>query len=101
MKGDLSKFRIFLSALVLGVVPIGAVGSVAESMRSGITGDNARILLGGDLEISSRHTPVDEGYYKHSLDYGTISSTIEMRAMLRNPANNERKLVELKAVDQS
>ena len=100
MKGSLSKFRIFLSALVLGVAAIGAVGSVAESMRSGI-GDNARILLGGDLEISSRHTPVDEVITNTVSDYGTISSTIEMRAMLRNPANNERKLVELKAVDQS
>ena len=69
-------------------------------MRSGI-GDNARILLGGDLEISSRHTPVDEVITNTVSDYGTISSTIEMRAMLRNPANNERKLVELKAVDQS
>ena len=54
MKGSLSKFPS-LSALVLGVAAIGAVGSVAESMRSGI-GDNARILLSGDLEISSRHT---------------------------------------------
>ena len=59
MKGSLSKFRIFLSALVLGVAAIGAVGSVAESMRSGIDG-NARLLLGGDLEISSRHQRADE-----------------------------------------
>ena len=33
MKGSLSKFRIFLSALVLGVAAIGAVGSVAESIQ--------------------------------------------------------------------
>ena len=98
MKGSLSKFRIFLSALVLGVAAIGAVGSVAESMRTGI-GDNARTLLGGDLEISSRHTAVDDTIFSAAQEFGKISSTIEMRAMLRNPSNQERKLVELKAVD--
>ena len=100
MKGSLSKFRIFLSALVLGVAAIGAVGSVAESMRSGISA-NARTLLGGDLEISSRHTQVDEAVFDAAQSYGKIASTIEMRAMLRNPANQERKLVELKAVDSA
>ena len=100
MKGSLSKFRIFLSALVLGVAAIGAVGSVAESMRTGI-GDNARILLGGDLEISSRHTGVDQEILSAAQNFGTSSSTVEMRAMLRNPANDERKLVELKAVDSA
>ena len=100
MKGSLSKFRIFLSALVLGVASIGAVGSVAESMRTGI-GDNARILLGGDLEISSRHTAVEQDILKTAQSFGTATSTVEMRAMLRNPANDERKLVELKAVDSA
>ena len=98
MKGSLSKFRIFLSALVLGVAAIGAVGSVAESMRTGI-GDNARTLLGGDLEISSRHTAVDDEVFAIAQSFGVISSTIEMRAMLRNPVTQDRKLVELKAVD--
>lgn len=100
MKGSLSKFRIFLSALVLGVAAIGAVGSVAESMRSGI-GDNARTLLGGDLEISSRQTAVDETVYAAAKSLGQVASTLEMRAMLRNPETKERKLVELKAVDSA
>ena len=99
MKGSLSKFRIFLSALVLGVAAIGAVGSVAESMRSGIEG-NARLLLGGDLEISSRHKRADEAIMAQAQKWGTIANTTEMRAMLRS-ASGERKLVELKAVDEA
>ena len=99
MKGSLSKFRIFLSALVLGVAAIGAVGSVAESMRSGIDG-NARLLLGGDLEISSRHKRADETIMAQAQKWGTIANTTEMRAMLRSPSG-ERKLVELKAVDEA
>ena len=59
MRGSLGKFRVFIGALLLGVAAIGTVGSVAESMRDGIN-DNARILLGGDLEISSLHTPPND-----------------------------------------
>ena len=54
LRHSVTRFRIFLAALMLGVAAIGAVGSVAESMRSGIT-DNARMLLGGDFELSSLH----------------------------------------------
>ena len=99
MKGSLSKFRIFLSALVLGVAAIGAVGSVAESMRSGIDG-NARLLLGGDLEISSRHQRADDAIMDLAKKWGKIANTTEMRAMLRS-SSGERKLVELKAVDDA
>ena len=99
MNGSLSKFRIFLSALVLGVAAIGAVGSVAESMRSGIDG-NARLLLGGDFEISSRHQRADDAIMTLAKKWGQIANTTEMRAMLRSPSG-ERKLVELKAVDDA
>ena len=37
MRGSLGRFRVFLCALLLGVAAIGTVGSVAESMRSGIS----------------------------------------------------------------
>ncbi|MEC7208855.1 MAG: ABC transporter permease, partial [Pseudomonadota bacterium] len=56
LRHSVMRFRIFLAALMLGVAAIGAVGSVAESMRSGIS-DNARTLLGGDFELSSLHVP--------------------------------------------
>ena len=58
IRGSLNKFRVFLGALMLGVAAIGTVGSVADSMRSGIS-NNARVLLGGDIEFSSLHTPPD------------------------------------------
>ena len=46
LRHSVMRFRIFLAALMLGVAAIGAVGSVAESMRSGIS-DNGRMLLWG------------------------------------------------------
>ena len=59
LRHSVMRFRIFLAALMLGVAAIGAVGSVAESMRAGIA-DNARTLLGGDFELSSLHLAPDD-----------------------------------------
>ena len=96
IKGSVRRFRVFLAALLLGVAAIGTVGSVAEAMRDGIAG-NARILLGGDIELRSLHTAPSETILKTATDFGTVSQTIQMRAMLQAP--QDRKLVELKAVD--
>ncbi|MGC6440305.1 MAG: ABC transporter permease [Candidatus Puniceispirillaceae bacterium] len=103
MRGSLTKFRIFLSALMLGVAAIGAVGSVAESMRSGIAG-NARLLLGGDIELSSLHLPAEAAIMDKLERYGEKSDVVQMRAMLTadtSDAASNRRLVELKAVDQN
>lgn len=97
MRGSLRKFRVFLGALLIGVAAIGTVGSVAESMRNGIN-DNARILLGGDLEISSLHTPPNDEIIDAAEALGKVSKVIQMRAMLQT--GDRRKLVELKAVDE-
>ena len=94
--GSIGRFRVFLGALLLGVAAIGTVGSVAESMRSGI-GDNARILLGGDIEFSSLHTPPDDSIVDFARNFGAVSQVVQMRAMLQTAT--ARKLVELKAVD--
>ena len=71
MRGSLGRFRVFLGALLLGVAAIGTVGSVAESMRSGIS-DNARILLGGDMEISSLHTAPNPEIIEAASRFGTM-----------------------------
>lgn len=97
MRGSLSKFRTFLAALTLGVAAIGAVGSVAESMRSGIA-SNARLLTGGDFELSSLHEPVAAALLAELSELGSRSDIVQMRAMLGN-ASGMRKLVDLKAVD--
>jgi len=96
ISGSLGRFRVFLGALLLGVAAIGTVGSVAESMRSGIS-DNARILLGGDIEFSSLHTPPDPAIIEVAKRFGAVSKVVQMRAMLQT--QSARKLVELKAVD--
>ena len=96
IRGSVARFRVFLAALMLGVAAIGTVGSVAEAMRDGIAG-NARILLGGDVELRSLYMSAPPTVTEIAGKYGTLSSTLQMRAMLK--AGDERKLVALKAVD--
>ncbi|GIR77969.1 MAG: glycosyl transferase family 1 [Alphaproteobacteria bacterium] len=104
LRHSVMRFRIFLAALMLGVAAIGAVGSVAESMRSGIT-DNGRMLLGGDFELSSLHVAPDKDLLDKVRQTASLSEIIQMRAMLGKETGTEhaaiRKLVELKAVDEA
>ena len=104
LRHSVMRFRIFLAALMLGVAAIGAVGSVAESMRSGIS-DNGRMLLGGDFELSSLHVAPDDALLDKVRQTASLSEIIQMRAMLGTGTGKgqaaTRKLVELKAVDEA
>jgi len=104
LRHSVIRFRIFLAALMLGVAAIGAVGSVAESMRSGIT-DNGRMILGGDFELSSLHVAPTKDLLLKVKQTASLSEIIQMRAMLGRETGTEhtaiRKLVELKAVDEA
>jgi putative ABC transport system permease protein len=101
IRGSVARFRVFLGALMLGVAAIGTVGSVAEAMRDGIAG-NARLLLGGDVELRSLYMPPPDDLIETAADYGTLSRTMTMRAMLQvGGVDGERRLVALKAVDSA
>ena len=82
IRGSVARFRVFLGALMLGVAAIGTVGSVAEAMREGIAG-NARLLLGGDVELRSLYMPTPDDLIDTASQYGTLSRTMTMRAMLQ------------------
>ncbi|MGU9962466.1 MAG: ABC transporter permease [Candidatus Puniceispirillales bacterium WSBS_2018_MAG_OTU23] len=100
LRGSLSKFRVFLIALTLGVTAIGAVGSIADAMRYGIA-INSRLIFGGDLDASSTHKPAPQTVLAEMAKYGKTSSIVQMRAMLGGVKDDQpiRRLVSLKAVD--
>ena len=94
LRHSVIRFRIFLAALMLGVAAIGAVGSVAESVRSGIT-DNGRILLGGDFELSSLHVAPDNELLDKVRQTASLSEIIQMRAMLGKETGTELSLIHI------
>ena len=102
IRGSIGRFRVFLIALMLGVTAIGAVGSIAASMRGGIA-LNSRLLFGGDIEASSTHKPVPAEMRQAMQGLGKMSSLVTMRAMLGTGDDTRpmRRLVNLKAVDNA
>lgn len=96
LRGGLKGFRVFLACLVLGVAAIAGVGSFAAGITRALQED-ARLLLGGDVEFSFTHRSATPDQLVAMREVATVSTVAEMRAMARTDA--ARTLVELKAVD--
>lgn len=100
LRGGLRGFRILMACLALGVAAIAGVGSLERSIVEGLRADG-RALLGGDVEFRLTHrsaSPEERAWLEKA---GPLSTVASMRAMARNPANDQRTLVELKAVDRA
>ncbi len=98
LRGGLKGFRVFVACLMLGVATIAAVGSLATGVTTALVAD-ARVLLGGDVELSFTHREATAAQLRHLRDSGRLSMVAEMRAMARTPS--QRTLIELKAVDDA
>jgi putative ABC transport system permease protein len=96
LRGGLKGFRVFLACLILGVAAIAGVGSFAAGITRALQED-ARVLLGGDLELSFTHRSATPEQLAAMARTANVSTIAEMRAMARTDA--ARTLVELKAVD--
>src|ERR1041385_6321084 len=102
LRSGLSGFRIFFACLVLGVAAIAGVGSLAQALLTGLATEG-RTLLGGDVSVELVHRPATPHEMQFLSYYGRVSETASMRAMayaLKNGAEAERQLIELKAVDR-
>lgn len=107
LRGSFGQFRIFLACLAVGVAAIAAVGSLNAAVVAGLTGD-ARVLLGGDVDLRRVHQPnTDEQDAFLESTATAVSRVTEMRAMARPVAGNDAPpavrpaLVELKGVDDA
>jgi len=102
MRSGLSGFRIFLASLVLGVAAIASVGSLSQSFLTGLA-EQGRTLLGGDVSVGLVHRETTQAEHALLEKYGRVTETISMRGMayaLKNGKEEERQLVELKAIDK-
>jgi len=97
MRVGLKGFRVFLACLALGVAAIAAVGSLSESVKSGLMAA-ARVLLGGDVDLRTQHQPISNEQQTYLQANATrLSSPVEMKAM--DQTHGPRALGELKGVD--
>ncbi|MBB3764997.1 ABC transporter permease [Sphingomicrobium lutaoense] len=99
LRGGLGGLGLLWLCLTLAVAGLAAVLSLVSAMDRAIE-DNARALLGGDLELSiaAREAGPDELAAIRAL--GPVTHVIETRAML-NAGKKGTSLVELKGVDEA
>lgn len=98
LRGGLAGFRVLIACLALGVAAIAASGSLKAAFHRALAED-ARALLGGDLELRQSYVPLEPAQLALLDRFGSVSQTADMRAMAR--AGDRHRLVELKGVDQA
>lgn len=101
LRGGVKGFRVFLACLTLGVAAIAGVGSVATAIETGLRAD-AKKLLGGDIDLRLTHRPAeaDQRAWMDANSAG-VSEVVQMRAMAIRADGVDRRLIELKAVDEA
>ncbi|HEY5339239.1 MAG TPA: FtsX-like permease family protein, partial [Rhizomicrobium sp.] len=103
LRGGLSGFRIFFACLVLGVAAIAGVGSLSDALLTGMA-TQGRVLLGGDVAVQLVHRETTPDEHDFLARHGKVSGIVLMRGMgyaLKNGAEADRSLIELKAVDDA
>ena len=98
LRGGVRGFRLFFACLALGVGAIAAVGSMSAAIEAGLEND-ARALLGGDVEVQRPYLPATAVELAALEDGARLSAVVTMRSMARPEAGGAPSLVELKAVD--
>jgi putative ABC transport system permease protein len=91
-------FAVFLMCLVLGVSIMASVNTLGSVVKNSLQ-DQAKSLLGGDMEIKIKGvaaTPEQVEFFKI---YGKISYVATLRSMLH--FNDSNTLIEIKAVDRN
>ncbi|MBW6509830.1 MAG: FtsX-like permease family protein [Desulfuromonadales bacterium] len=98
LRHGLRGFGVFATCLFLGVFAVAAIGNFSAAARSGLL-DDAGALLGGDLELRLAHRPADDEQLEFLQQNAVVSSTLQLRTMALAVGSEQRRLVELKAVD--
>jgi putative ABC transport system permease protein len=98
LRGGISGFRIFLACLVLGVGAIAGIGSLGASVDAAIRA-NARVLLGGDVQVQLVHREASAAERRFLDNSGAVSEVALLQSMAVSLDNAHHTLIELKAVD--
>ncbi|UJW87284.1 ABC transporter permease [Devosia sp. SL43] len=96
LRGGFGSLWILVACIALGVASVTVVSSVGESLQSALTRD-ARLLLGGDIEIRLTHRPADADERAFFADLGKVSEVIDL--MGRAQSQDGSVLAAVRAVD--
>jgi len=95
----LERFRVFIGCVALGVAALTGITLLAQALGDGLA-IHGRRILGGDIAISRMQRPATAEELAFFKSLGQISSTLNLRAMIRT-STGKAGLAEVKAVDDS
>ncbi|MHA6296823.1 ABC transporter permease [Devosia sp. CAU 1758] len=95
LRGSAQRFVILIACLALGVAAIGTVSAVRSSVEAAIERD-ARLILGGDLELRSQRSDVDDAVVAALDGLGRVSREVELNSQAT--ANGRSAFLSLRAV---
>lgn len=98
LRGDARRFIILLACLALGVGTIAAVSSVGAALQGAVDRD-ARVILGGDLEVRSRGADISAEQRSAVEALGQTARIVDVSA--RASANDKSLLLSLRAASQA
>lgn len=79
LRGSARRFVILIACLALGVAAIGTVSAVRSSVEAAIERD-ARLLLGGDLELRAQRSDIEAPVAEALAELGTVSREVEINS---------------------
>jgi putative ABC transport system permease protein len=93
-----SRLLLFMSSIVLGIAALVAINSFGDNLSAQID-DEAKELLGADLEVSSR-TPIPDEVRERFDSLGfTLSEEMSFASMVYFPKNGGTRLINVRAVE--
>lgn len=95
LRGSARRFIILIACLALGVAAIGTVSSVRSSVEAAIARD-ARLILGGDLELRAQRSDVSPAAVAALRALGRVSREVELNSQAL--ANDKSAFLSLRAV---
>ncbi len=98
LRGVSGGLRILVTALVLAVAAIAAVGSIADGLLADARG-SARQAVGGDLAFRLFHRQPTAAERALLAGFGDLAEVAELRVRAARPDGEAAALVELKAID--
>lgn len=103
LRGGIKGFGVFLTCLALGVGAVAAVGELSALLDHSLRTD-AKVILGGDLEIRKSHVPLSDDAVAFLQERGEVVKIAQLRGMshvkTQDGAEPRASLVELKAVSE-
>lgn len=98
LRGDIRRFIILLACLALGVGAIAAVSSVGAALQAAVERD-ARVILGGDIEVRHRGSDISREQRAAVEALGQTARVVDLNA--RASAGDTGLLLSLRAVSDT